>query len=327
MKRLLVICDGMADEEIPALKASPLEFAKTPAMDFLAAKGKTGLIATIPEDAYPGSENGILTILGYGYDELPGGRGALEASGLDIELLNGEAAGRYNLLEKANFDYLKNSLPQLRFHPFTKSGGLVTGPAKILEEASRHSPIQESLKIWSVSTPALFRPLREIHLKKDEDRGVSSPIIICYVPLLRGIAKATGVDFKIPSGATGRDDTDYKSIAYQMINALDRHDFVVVHIEACDYLSHQLDSYGKVKAIERIDRHIITPALERAMKDKNIDIIVLPDHYSLSTQGRHNALPVPALLFNKNIEPDRSRVFSEKEAANGSLRNIDDLYG
>lgn len=327
MKRLLVICDGMADEEIPSLKGTPLDLAGTPAMDYLASNGRSGLITTIPEGVYPGSENGILTILGYHRDELPAGRGPLEALGLGIDIAKGEAAGRYTLRESGVLSRIENSFPQLRFRPFTESGGLVIGPNTVLKEMEALARDHADLKIWSVAEIIRLRPLKEIRNHKGGGGKVCHPIIICYVPLLRGIAKATGTECFIPEGATGTDHTDYRSIAYQMTASLETHDFVVVHIEACDYLSHQLDSLGKIRAIEKIDRYIIAPALEKAKKDKDLAIIILPDHYSISSTGRHGTRPVPALLYYKNIEPDESRYFSEKEAANGSLRNIEDLYG
>ena len=50
MKYAVILGDGMADEPVEALGGkTPLAYAKTPAMDELAAKGEIGLVHTIPE--------------------------------------------------------------------------------------------------------------------------------------------------------------------------------------------------------------------------------------------------------------------------------------
>lgn len=96
MKRVIVICDGMADFGIAALGGkTPFEVASTPSMDKIALHGEHGMIQTVPEGFYPGSETAILSILGCRPEELPEGRGPLEARGLDIPLLPRQYAGRY----------------------------------------------------------------------------------------------------------------------------------------------------------------------------------------------------------------------------------------
>ena len=49
MKYVLVIGDGMADEPLSELGGkTPMQFAKTPAMDFIASAGEMGSVLTIP---------------------------------------------------------------------------------------------------------------------------------------------------------------------------------------------------------------------------------------------------------------------------------------
>ena len=51
MKYVIVLGDGMADEPIPELGGlTPLEYAKTPALDAMAPVSEIGLACTIPED-------------------------------------------------------------------------------------------------------------------------------------------------------------------------------------------------------------------------------------------------------------------------------------
>ena len=62
MKYLLVIGDGMADNPVPALgDKTPLEAAKIPAIDALAARGVVGSVVNCPPQLPAGSETGILS--------------------------------------------------------------------------------------------------------------------------------------------------------------------------------------------------------------------------------------------------------------------------
>ena len=56
----------MADRPIESLGGrTPLEYAKTPKMDELAAKGEIGMVHTIPDGMKPGSDTANLSVLGY----------------------------------------------------------------------------------------------------------------------------------------------------------------------------------------------------------------------------------------------------------------------
>ena len=67
MKYIVVLGDGMADEPIGKLGGrTPLQAADTPAMDWLAAHGRCGLLKTVPDGYHPGSEIANLSVLGYG---------------------------------------------------------------------------------------------------------------------------------------------------------------------------------------------------------------------------------------------------------------------
>ncbi len=84
--------DGIGDRSFSELgNKTPLQRAKTPMLDNLAAEGSNGLYhATIPGQCLP-SEIAHFIIFGFSKDEFPG-RGALEALGADIPLGNGSVA-------------------------------------------------------------------------------------------------------------------------------------------------------------------------------------------------------------------------------------------
>jgi len=99
MKYVIVQADGMADYPIAALNGkTPLEQAKTPNMDWLAARGVFGLVHTIPEGFPPGSDVGNMTILGYDPAIYHTGRSPLEAASMGVRLGPKDIAFRCNLV-------------------------------------------------------------------------------------------------------------------------------------------------------------------------------------------------------------------------------------
>ena len=99
MKYIIVLGDGMADEPIGKLGGrTPLQAADTPAMDWLAAHGRCGLLKTVPDGYHPGSEIANLSVLGYDLDRVFEGRGSLEAASMGVDIESGEMAMRCNLV-------------------------------------------------------------------------------------------------------------------------------------------------------------------------------------------------------------------------------------
>ncbi len=99
MKYLIILGDGMADEPIASIgNKTPLQAAKTPHIDKLAALGRNGLLDTIPEGFLPGSEIANLSVLGYDLNKVFEGRGSLEAASMGVDIEPGEMAMRCNLI-------------------------------------------------------------------------------------------------------------------------------------------------------------------------------------------------------------------------------------
>ncbi len=99
MKYLIILGDGMADEPVAALgNKTILQAANIPYMDKIAALGRNGLLATIPQGFLPGSEVANLSVLGYDVSRVLEGRGSLEAASMGIPIEPGEMAMRCNLI-------------------------------------------------------------------------------------------------------------------------------------------------------------------------------------------------------------------------------------
>jgi 2,3-bisphosphoglycerate-independent phosphoglycerate mutase len=99
MKYVILLGDGMADDPLAILgNKTPLEFARTPHMDRMAAEGALGLIDTIPTGLPPGSDVANLAVLGYDPRVYYSGRGPLEAANMGISLASDDVAFRCNLV-------------------------------------------------------------------------------------------------------------------------------------------------------------------------------------------------------------------------------------
>ncbi len=99
MKYLIVIADGSADNEIQALgMKTPLEVAKLPTINWLAAHGEIGSARTVPEGVSPGSDAANLAVLGYDPRVYLTGRSPLEAASLGIDMHENQLAFRANLI-------------------------------------------------------------------------------------------------------------------------------------------------------------------------------------------------------------------------------------
>lgn len=99
MKYLVLIPDGMADRTIPSLgNRTPMEAAKKPIMDALAAKSLCGTVSNVPQGMVPESDTANLAILSYDPKKYSKGRSPLEAMSLGIEMKENDTAIRCNVV-------------------------------------------------------------------------------------------------------------------------------------------------------------------------------------------------------------------------------------
>ena len=99
MKYIVVLGDGMSDEPIAALDGkTPLEAAKTPAMDVLASGGQMGMVQNVPEGMHPGSEVANLSVMGYDPKKVFTGRSPLEALSVGVKMEPDDIIFRCNVV-------------------------------------------------------------------------------------------------------------------------------------------------------------------------------------------------------------------------------------
>jgi 2,3-bisphosphoglycerate-independent phosphoglycerate mutase len=99
VKYIILQGDGMADYPLDALDGkTPLEAARTPNMDWLAARGVFGMAHVIPKGFPPGSDVGNMSIMGYDPAVYHTGRSPLEAASMGVALGPADIAFRCNLV-------------------------------------------------------------------------------------------------------------------------------------------------------------------------------------------------------------------------------------
>ena len=127
MKGILVILDGIGDLPNNQLDGkTPLEFANTPNMDFLATRGELGYMHPVKPGFAPSSDEAIVSI--FGNDLSSSTRGQLEARGAGIKLTRGDLALRVNFATVGSFE--KKELLDRR-----AGRTLTTSEAKILAKS------------------------------------------------------------------------------------------------------------------------------------------------------------------------------------------------
>ncbi|MEM3030756.1 MAG: cofactor-independent phosphoglycerate mutase [Candidatus Micrarchaeia archaeon] len=194
---------------------------------------------------------------------------------------------------------------------------LITASQRILpahplngEKSARGEPHANSVWFWGIGRKPALEPFK--------DKWGLRAAVISAVDLIKGIGVLTGMSVISVPGATGYLDTNYEGKANAALLALERHDLVIVHIEATDETGHEGDAGKKVRAIEELDSRIVKPLLA-GLEKKGFDYVVAvsPDHETPVSLKTHGPSPVPWAAWRKG-EDNASLSFDEQNAAKGA---------
>jgi 2,3-bisphosphoglycerate-independent phosphoglycerate mutase len=133
------------------------------------------------------------------------------------------------------------------------------------------------------------------------------------VDLLKGLARMLGMEVLDIPGVTDDMDNDYAAQANGALEALKKHDLVVIHIEAPDEAAHAGSIDDKIKAIQRVDSEVIS-RLKGGLR-----LLVLPDHPTPIKVRTHSGEPVPFLLWGGGFSTNGGKRFTEAEAKSTGL--------
>ena len=194
-----------------------------------------------------------------------------------------------------------------------KSQKLLTEHPFNIARAKRGERQANSIWPWS----GVYRPSMETLMQRYPQ--VKSGSVISAVDLIRGIGHYAGLKIIRVKGATGLANTNYEGKAEAAIRALERDDFVFVHVEASDEAGHDGDLELKLKTIEYLDQRLITPIYNEVSKWKEpVCIAVLPDHLTPVEMRIHVGQAVPFLIWHRGIKPDDVQQYDEVSCVDGS---------
>ncbi len=192
---------------------------------------------------------------------------------------------------------MKKSYEFLKDHPVNK------------ERIARGKRPANSIWLWGEGTKPMLDSFEELY-------GVKGSMISA-VDLLKGIAICAKMKSVDVEGATGYIDTNFEGKANAAINEFKNGaELVYVHVEAPDECGHRFEAENKVKAIELIDKKVLTPIVE-ALEGMNEDfaVLVCPDHPTPLNTKTHSRTPVPYLIYRSNTEVSSGvEKFTEAEA-------------
>lgn len=161
--------------------------------------------------------------------------------------------------------------------------------------------------LWGHGKAPRIRPFAELY----GGRGA----IISAVDLVRGVGVLLGWHRIDVPGATGYLDTNYANKGKYAVDALADFDLVCVHVEAPDEASHEGKAAEKVKALERIDEHIVGPLLDALPRHGDYRLLVEPDHRTTLRTRAHAHGAVAFAACGTGIAPDAADRYDEPTAA------------
>jgi len=167
----------------------------------------------------------------------------------------------------------------------------------------------------------LWSPGKKPALPSFKEKWGLDGTVISAVDLIKGIglcAEMTSVDVE---GATGNIHTNYEGKALAAISAFkEGADLVYVHVEAPDECGHRAEVENKVRAIELIDRKILTPIYKYLCElDEDFKIMILPDHPTPIRTRTHAIDPVPFMIYSSAKAHSGALRFTEDEAKKSNV--------
>ncbi len=204
--------------------------------------------------------------------------------------------------------------------PLAPSGCAVAAELKELQEVAfrflNHHPLNEERRaagklpangiwFWAEGTAAILPDFEGKYGIRGE--------VVSAVPLVRGLAKLSGLEAPLVPGVTGEIDTNWDGKCEKTIEILSRLDFALLHVEAPDECTHNGDTPGKLQSIEWLDSRELRPILAWLREQReNFRILILSDHKTLTATRGHDGDPVPFLLYDSREPKGSGLTYTEK---------------
>jgi len=158
-----------------------------------------------------------------------------------------------------------------------------------LKRRAEGKPEGNSIWLWGQGKAPRIQTFKEKY-------GLTGSVVAA-VDLIKGIGIYCGLEIVQVPGATGYVDTNYRGKAEHALRELETKDFVLIHVEAPDEAGHNGSAPDKVRAIERIDKEMLSLLLARARDGKDLSMLLLPDHPTPVSIRTHAQEPVPFVIY------------------------------
>jgi 2,3-bisphosphoglycerate-independent phosphoglycerate mutase len=151
--------------------------------------------------------------------------------------------------------------------------------------------------------------------------------LVSAVDLTRGIGINIGFEILNVSGITGYLDTNYLGKAEESLKALEKVDFIYIHVEAPDEAGHSGSYKDKIKAIEDFDALVVGTVLKGLEKFKEYRVLIMPDHATPIEVRTHTDEPVPFVIFDSRLKKKHnSASFDEALTKKDNIMNFEQGY-
>ncbi len=223
------------------------------------------------------------------------------------ELMDTTLAAPHNLADEPVADHLPTGPgPELILDYQERARQiLAASPVNARRIVEGKLPATDVFAFWPGKCPDGMRSFSEIYSK--------TAGMLSGVDLLRGIAKLADIDRYQFEGVTDGADNNYTAQGEGALAMLTENDVVFIHVEAPDAEGHDGNVEGKLRAVEAIDREIISRLIEYS-KSTPLRILALPDHPTPVATKRHTHDPVPFVLCGPGIKPNNGKRLTENEA-------------
>ncbi|MFC2076463.1 2,3-bisphosphoglycerate-independent phosphoglycerate mutase [candidate division KSB1 bacterium] len=197
-------------------------------------------------------------------------------------------------------------VPSLPIKPLNerskKAAGIITA---FLEE------VKDKLRDEDKANMVLMRGFaKHVPFPLFPERYLLKAAAVAGYPMYRGVSRLTGMEI-IPCGPTFADQMKALKDNYQA------YDFFYLHYKTTDSRGEDGDYDAKVREIETAD------AAVPEILDLNPDVLVVTgDHSTPAPFSAHSWHPVPLLLKNQWVLPDRVKRFGERDCINGGLGRL-----
>lgn len=145
-------------------------------------------------------------------------------------------------------------------------------------------------------------------------------VAITSHPAIRGIARMALLRPLDVAGPEGESSSALKMKADAAVKAIEKNEFVLLHVECAASMSRKGDLEGKINAIESIDHDIISTIADYVWNAKEqMNMVVTCEGIVSWKQQRYLRGEVPAVVYFNDDLPYDTKQFDEESVIDGPL--------